>query len=84
MKTPTGITVVFTVYRVFTKGWYSFKNLLNDYILQLDAAAPAPFHRNVQQLLNRFLQQRWIRRAANGDNNIQYGTNSIIVWMCVV
>jgi hypothetical protein len=44
------------------------------------------FHRNVQELLNRVLQQRWIGRAANGDNHIHilYGTNSIIVWMCVM
>jgi hypothetical protein len=44
------------------------------------------FHRNVRELLNRGLQQRWIGRAANADNHIHmlYGTNSIIVWMCVV
>jgi hypothetical protein len=44
------------------------------------------FHRNVRELLNRVLQQRWIGRAANGDNHIRilYVTNSIIVWMCVV
>jgi hypothetical protein len=44
------------------------------------------FHRNVQELLNRVLQQRWIGRAANGDNHIHilHGTNSIIMWMCVV
>jgi hypothetical protein len=73
-----------SIYRVFTKEWCSFKNLLNDYILQLDGAAPN-FHRNVRELLVRVLQQRWIGRAANGDNHIHilYGTNSI-VWMCVV
>jgi hypothetical protein len=31
-----------TVYRVFTKEWCGFKNLLNDYILQLDGAPPPP------------------------------------------
>jgi hypothetical protein len=48
--------------------------------------SPSHFHRNVRELLNRVLQQRWIGRAANGDNHILilYGTNSIIVWMCVV
>jgi hypothetical protein len=73
-------------YRVFTKEWCGFKNLLNDYILQLDGAPPPHFHRNLRELLNRVLQQRWIGRAANGDNHIHilYGTNSIIVWMCVV
>jgi hypothetical protein len=46
----------------------------------------AHFHGNVRELLNRVLQQRWIGRVANGDNHIHilYGTNSIIVWMCVV
>jgi hypothetical protein len=44
------------------------------------------FLQNVRELLNRVLQQRWIGRAANGDNHIHilYVTNSIIVWMCVV
>jgi hypothetical protein len=72
-------------YRVFKREWCGFKNLLNDYILQLDGA-PSQFHRNVRELLSRVLQQRWIGRAANGDNHthILYGTNSIIVWMCVV
>jgi hypothetical protein len=28
------------IYRVFTKEWCGFKNLLNDYILQLDGAPP--------------------------------------------
>jgi hypothetical protein len=44
------------------------------------------FHRNVRELLNPVLQQRWIGRAVNGDNHIHilYGTNSIIVWMRVV
>jgi hypothetical protein len=73
------------IYRVFTKEWCGFKNLLNDHILQLEGA-PHHFHRNVRELLNRVLQQRWIGRAANGDYHIHilYGTNSIIVWMCVV
>jgi hypothetical protein len=68
------------------KKWCGFKNLLNDYILQLDGAAPPHFHRNVRELLNRVLQQRWIGRAENGDSHIHipYGTNSISVWMCVV
>jgi hypothetical protein len=39
------------------------------YILQLDGAPPH-FHRNVRELLNRVLQQRWIGRAENGDNHI--------------
>jgi hypothetical protein len=71
------------IYRVFKKEWCGFKNLLNDYILQLDGASPH-FHKNVQELLNRVLQQRWIGRAANRDNHIHmlYGTNSIIVWKC--
>jgi hypothetical protein len=76
-----------TLYRVLAKEWYGFKNVLNDYILQLDGATPH-FHRNVRELLNRVLQQRWVGRAENGDNHIRvhilYGTNSIIVWMCVV
>jgi hypothetical protein len=47
---------------------------------------PPHLHRNVRELINRVLRQRWIGRAANGDNHIHiiYGTNSIIVWMCVV
>jgi hypothetical protein len=28
------------LYRVFTKEWCSYKNLLNDYILQMDGAPP--------------------------------------------
>jgi hypothetical protein len=28
------------LYRMFTKEWCGFKNLLNDYILQLDCAPP--------------------------------------------
>jgi hypothetical protein len=70
---------------MFTKEWCDFKILLNDYILQLDGAPPH-FHTNVRELLNRVLQQRWIGRAANGDNHIHllYGMNSIVVWMCVV
>jgi hypothetical protein len=28
------------IYRVFTKEWCGFKNVLNDYILQLDGAPP--------------------------------------------
>jgi hypothetical protein len=53
--------------------------------MQLDGA-PHHFHKNVRELLNRILQKRWIGPAANGDNHIHilYGTNSIIVWMCVV
>jgi hypothetical protein len=31
------------IYRVFTKEWCGFKNLLNDYILQLDGAPPPIF-----------------------------------------
>jgi hypothetical protein len=54
---------------VFTKKWCGFKNLLNDYMLQLDGAAPH-FRRNVRELLNRVLQQRWIGRAATEDNHI--------------
>jgi hypothetical protein len=72
---------------VFTKEWCGFKNLLNEYILQVVGAPPPPhFYRNVRELLIRVLQQCWIGRAANGDNHIHilYGTNSIIVWMCVV
>jgi hypothetical protein len=73
------------LYRMFTKEWCGFKNLLNDYVLQLDGAPPH-FHRNVQELLNRVLQQRWIGRAANGDNpiHILYGATSIIMWMRVM
>jgi hypothetical protein len=50
------------------------------------APNPPHFDSNVRELLNRVLRQRWIGRAANGDNHIHilYGTNSIIVWMCVV
>jgi hypothetical protein len=41
------------IYRLFTKEWCGFKNLLNDYILQLDGAPPPPphFHKNVRELL---------------------------------
>ena len=31
---------------------------------------PPHFHRNVRVLLNRVLQQRWIERAAKGDNQV--------------
>jgi hypothetical protein len=74
-----------TTYRVFTKEWCGFKNLLNDYILQLDGPPPL-FRWHVRELLIRVLQQRWIGRAANGDNHIHilYGTNSLLVGMCVV
>ena len=41
----------------------------DDYILQLHGAPPH-FHRNVRVLLNRVLQQRWIGRAAKGDNHL--------------
>ena len=41
----------------------------DDYILQPDGA-PLHFHRNVRVLLNRILQQRWIGRAAKGDNHL--------------
>ena len=41
----------------------------DDYILQLDGAPPH-FHRNIRVLLNRVLQQRWIGRAAKGDNHL--------------
>jgi len=41
----------------------------DNYILQPDGAPPH-FHRNVQVLLNRVLQQRWIGRAAKGDNHL--------------
>ena len=33
------------------------------------AAATVHFHRNARVLLNRVLQQRWIGRAAKGDNH---------------
>ena len=42
----------------------------DDYILQLDGAPPPHFHRNVRVLLNRVLQQRWIGRAAKGDDQL--------------
>ena len=45
------------------------KTNYDDYILQLDGA-PRHFHRNVRVLLNRVLQQRWIGRAAKGDNHL--------------
>ena len=35
------------------------------------AAATVHFHRNVRVLLNRVLQQRWIGRAAKGDNHLR-------------
>jgi hypothetical protein len=64
-----------------------FQKFIKRLILQLDDAPPPPrhFYRNVRELLNRVLQQRWIGRAANADHiHILYGANSIIVWMCVV
>jgi len=63
-------------YRVYTKEWCGklvvtpTEHQLWDYILQLDGAPPPHFHRNVRVLLNRVLQQRWIRRAAKGDNHL--------------
>ena len=43
----------------------------DDYIPQLDGAPTHPhFHGNVRVLLNRVLQQRWIGRAAKGDNHL--------------
>ena len=43
----------------------------DDYILQLDGGNPPPhFHRNVRVFLNRVPQQRWIGRAAKGDNHL--------------
>jgi len=41
----------------------------DEYIPQLDGAPPN-FHRNVRVLLSRILQQRWIRRAAKGNNHL--------------
>ena len=41
----------------------------DNYILQLDGASPH-FHRNVQVLLNRVLQQRWIGSATTGDSQL--------------
>ena len=41
----------------------------DDDILQPDGTPPH-FHRNVWVLLNRVLQQRWIGRAAKGDNHL--------------
>ena len=40
----------------------------DDYILQMDGAPH--FHRNVRELLNRVLQQRWIGRTAKGDYHL--------------
>jgi len=45
------------------------KTNYDHYILQLDGA-PHHFHRNVPVLLNRVLQQRWIGRAAKGNNHL--------------
>jgi hypothetical protein len=47
---------------------YNITNYDN-YVLQLDGA-PLHFHTNVRVHLNRVLPQRWIRRAANGDDNL--------------
>jgi hypothetical protein len=33
----------FIIHRVFTKEWCGFKNVLNDYILQLDGVPPPIF-----------------------------------------
>jgi hypothetical protein len=38
---PRNIHIGLYIYRVFTKEWCGFKNLLNNYILQLDGA-PLP------------------------------------------
>jgi hypothetical protein len=37
---PPGVNPISVKYGVFTKEWCGFKNLLNDYILQLDGAPP--------------------------------------------
>jgi hypothetical protein len=67
------------------KGMVRFQKFITDYILQLEGAPPPHLHRNVQELLNRVLQLRWIGSAANGDNHIYilYEKNSIIVCGCV-
>jgi hypothetical protein len=44
-------------------------NNCDDYILLLKGAFPH-FHTNVRVLLSRVLPQRWIGRAANGDNKL--------------
>jgi hypothetical protein len=73
------------MYRVFTKKMARFQKFIKRLHSATGRYSP-PFNRNVRELLNRVLQQRWIGRAANGDNHIHvlYGPNSTIVWMCVV
>jgi hypothetical protein len=68
------------------QGVYKIMARFEKFIKWLHSAIPPHFHRNVRELLNRVLQQCWIGHAANGDNHIHilYGTNSIIVWMCVM
>ena len=57
--------------RIVRKNWLlpQLNTNYDNYILQLDGAPPS-FHRNVRVLLNCVLQQRWIGRAAKGDNHL--------------
>ena len=65
------------IYRVHTKEWCGklvvtpTEHQLRRFILQLDGASPS-FHRKVRVLLTRVLQQRWIGRAAKGDNHLLF------------
>jgi hypothetical protein len=79
--------VVRIIYRVFTKEWYGLKNSLNDYILQLDGAPPPKIFTEMYESYSIvFSNSAGSDVLHNGHNHIHvlYGTNSIIVWMCVV
>jgi len=63
-------------YRVYTKEWCG-KLVVTPTEHQLwrlhsttGRYSPPHFHRNVRVLLSRVLQQRWIGRAAKGDNHL--------------
>jgi len=64
---PTEATITGDSFLGMLENWLlpQLNTSYDDYILQMDGAHPPPhFHRNVQVLLNRVLQQRWIGRAA--------------------
>ena len=72
-----GCLIVAAIYSVFTNEWFSFKTgcypswtpiMMITFFYWM--VLPPHFHRNVRVLLSCVLQQRWIRRAAKGDNHL--------------
>jgi hypothetical protein len=78
--------VLLGIYRVFKKEWCGFKNLLNDYILQLEGAPPPPIFTGMYESYSIVFSNSAGSDVLQMDKHIHilYGTNSIIVWMCVV